>query len=277
MSVILGIDVGGSTTKIVGFSSGEELVGTLQVEATDQLTSMYGAIGNFLQTFGLSLGEVSKIVLTGVGASFVSGDVYGIPTHKVAEFEAIGLGGARLANLSRALVVSMGTGSAFVRVRDGAVSHIGGSGVGGGALLGLASRMIDEKDVAYIAEIAMRGNLANVDLAVQDISGTDIPNLPPNITAANFGNVRSIASKSDIALGLINMVFQTVGMLAVFACLDSASKDIVLTGALTVLPQARRIFDGLADLHHLNFIIPPHSAFATAIGAVVPHLCAKKS
>ena len=40
MGIILGVDVGGSTIKIIGFPSDNKLVGTLQVRATDQITSM---------------------------------------------------------------------------------------------------------------------------------------------------------------------------------------------------------------------------------------------
>ena len=48
MSVIIGIDVGGSTTKIVGYSDKEKCMGMLQVEAADPLTSAYGALGKFI-------------------------------------------------------------------------------------------------------------------------------------------------------------------------------------------------------------------------------------
>lgn len=37
MAIILGVDVGGSTTKIVAFD--KEIIGTLQVRANDQMTS----------------------------------------------------------------------------------------------------------------------------------------------------------------------------------------------------------------------------------------------
>ena len=88
MSVVLGIDVGGSTTKIVAHEN--KIIGMLQVRAGDQLTSLYGAIGHFLQTYHLNLADVERIVLTGVGASLINENIYGIPTQKIAEFEAIG-------------------------------------------------------------------------------------------------------------------------------------------------------------------------------------------
>ena len=89
MSIILGIDVGGSTTKIVGIR-GLETIGVLQVRARDQITSLYGAIGNFLRSFGHDLIDVAAIALTGVGASYIDEQIYGIETRKVTEFTAIG-------------------------------------------------------------------------------------------------------------------------------------------------------------------------------------------
>ena len=48
MNVIIGIDVGGSTTKIVGYYEDGKLIGRLMVEAADPLTSAYGALGKFV-------------------------------------------------------------------------------------------------------------------------------------------------------------------------------------------------------------------------------------
>ena len=47
MDVILGIDIGGSTTKIVGLRTDGSVVSMLRVRAEDQVTSLYGAFGNF--------------------------------------------------------------------------------------------------------------------------------------------------------------------------------------------------------------------------------------
>ena len=124
MSVIIGIDVGGSTTKIVGYSHEEKLVSMLKVEAADPLTSAYGALGKFINENGLSLKDVKQIILTGVGASLFKKDIYGIPTSTVDEFKAIGLGGLALSGKKEGLIVSMGTGTAFVRAGAGGIRHI---------------------------------------------------------------------------------------------------------------------------------------------------------
>ena len=88
MSIILGIDVGGSTTKIVGFRD-SECVGMLQVEAGDQITSAFGAFGKFSAEFGLRMGDIKKIMVTGVGAPYLEKGMYDIPTTRVNEFIAM--------------------------------------------------------------------------------------------------------------------------------------------------------------------------------------------
>lgn len=271
MGFVLGVDVGGSTTKIVLCESEKNIIDKLQVEASDQATSLYGAIGNILAKNSLGLNQIDKIVLTGVGASIVQESIYGIPTYKVNEFEAIGLGGTLLAGIESGLVISMGTGTAFVQVDGGDVTHIGGSGIGGGTLLGLSSKLFGEKNADVISGLAAQGDLNNVDLSILDISQTHIPSLPPTATAANFGKIKNTATDGDLALGLMNMIYQTVGMLAVFACLNNGFKNIVVTGALASLHQTKPLLDQVGALYNLNFIVPEAATFATAIGALTQY------
>ena len=69
--VTVGIDIGGSTTKIVGFSEGK-LVNPISVKAADPLTSIYGALGRFTYENGFTLEDIDKLMVTGVGASYVN-------------------------------------------------------------------------------------------------------------------------------------------------------------------------------------------------------------
>jgi len=266
--VILGIDVGGSTTKIVGVKN-DKCFGMLQVRAADQVTSMYGAIGNLLSKYDYAPNDVSKIYLTGVGASFIDEQIYGIETSKVNEFNAIGHGALGLTGLKEALVVSMGTGTAFVRATKDEVTHIGGSGVGGGTIIGLASQMLGKSDVDAVLALAEGGSLKNTDLFVSDILCSEVQSLPFDLTASNFGKIVSTASDSDIALGILNMVFETVGMLSVFALKNDIIKDVVLTGTLATFPQAETVFSRFRELIGMSFIIPEDAIFATALGAVL--------
>ena len=272
MGVVLGVDIGGSATKIIGFTAEYEPAGELLVKATDQLTSMYGAIGHFLQKYGVPLRDVEKILLTGVGSTFAHEDIYGISTLKVDEFIATGYGGLYLAGMEEAFVVSMCTGTAFVRATAKGVTHIGGSGVGGGTLLGLSSIMLNKREYDAVISMAGDGDADKVDLLVKDIIGYEIPSLPSNLTASNFGNVKSAASGEDIAAGIINMIIETVGMLAAFAAKNDHIKTFILTGTLSSLPSAKNILDTIAGVHGIKFIIPRNAIFATAIGAAVSYM-----
>ena len=164
MEVTLGIDIGGSTTKIAALLDRKQLLASLQVETPDQITSLYGAVGKLLYENSLPLEQISEIVLTGVGSTHIREDIYGIPTYKVDEFSAIGCGGLTLCGLKEATVVSMGTGTAFVRAERSGYRHLGGSGVGGGTLAGLSRQLLNETQVSAAAELAERGNLSQVDL-----------------------------------------------------------------------------------------------------------------
>ncbi len=268
MGIIVGIDIGGSTTKIVGLNNGK-LFSPLLVKATDPLSSVYGALGKFLNENKLQLSDVDNIMVTGVGSTFIEENIFGIPTYKVDEFLAIGQGGLSLSSLKRAIIVSMGTGTAYVIAAGDRVQPIGGTGVGGGTLLGLSNRMLNIRNFADLVDMAKDGNLNHIDLSVADISHGGVAGLTKETTASNFGKISDLASKADIALGIINLVFQTIGMMAVFASRNENVSDVVLTGNLANVPQARAIFDGLTNLFDINFHIPAHAEFATAAGAAL--------
>ena len=268
MKKIIGIDVGGSTTKIVGFDS-NKMIHPLLVKASDQLASVYGAFGKFTATNDISLSMIDKVMITGVGSTFLADKLYGIETEHVSEFACVGKGGLYLSGLDKAIIVSMGTGTSIVYAENGkSVEYMGGTGVGGGTLIGLSKKLLGISDINNLIEVASTGDIENIDLRIRDITQKDI-GLASYMTAANFGKVSDIASKGDLALGIINMVFESVGMLAVFAARSKGVKDIVLTGNLTRVPQSKDIYQTLNSMFDVNFIIPENAQFSTVIGAAL--------
>jgi type II pantothenate kinase len=175
--------------------------------------------------------------------------------------------GSFLAGLKKALVVSMGTGTAIVIADGREVRHIGGSGIGGGTLIGLSRYILNTTDFYNIVDLASKGNLGNVDLNIRDISQVEMGNIPLSATASNFGKHSDLANQADLALGLINMVCQTIGMMCVFASREEKIDQIVLTGKLVRLPQARSIFSRLGKLFGKRFIIPEYAEYSTAVGS----------
>ncbi|MBE6608773.1 MAG: type II pantothenate kinase [Ruminococcaceae bacterium] len=271
MKYVLGIDIGGSTTKIVGFDENKNLVAPMFVRAEDQLTSIYGAFGKFTSENGIDLSQIKKIMLTGVGASYITSPLYNIDCETLVEFPCVGRGGLYLSGLDEAIVVSMGTGTAVVHAdKNGNFEYLGGTGVGGGTLVGLSKKMLGTANVDNIVELASKGDISKVDLRVCDISRQDIhPDLSPDLTASNFGKLSDLATPSDIALGLFNMIFESVAMIAAFAARRYGIKDIVLTGNMTTFPQAKQVFDHMNSLFDVNYIIPENSRFGTVIGAAL--------
>ena len=253
MDVILGIDIGGSTTKIVGLRTDGSVISMLRVRAEDQVTSLYGALGNYLTSNRLSLRDVRRVVLTGVGASYVEGDIYGLPTCKVGEFSASGTGALALSGQSSAVVVSMGTGTAFLWASPDGIRHLCGSGIGGGTLGGLCHKLVGMERFGQIKKLAESGNLDHVDLTMKDITVHSAPTLD--------------ATPADLAAGVVNLVLQAIGTMTVLACQCCDSKTVVLTGSMTTLPQAVTNFQLFEKLYGIHYIIPENATFATAIGA----------
>lgn len=272
MQATIGIDVGGSTTKIVGFrhltDGKRELISPLYVRATDPVTSAYGAFGKFTALSHLELSDIRRVLVTGVGSSAIGNSLYNLPCSRVEEFVSIGRGGLFLSGLDEAIVVSMGTGTALVHAKsDGTATYLGGTGVGGGTLVGLSKLLLKMDSIEHIQALTEEGDLANIDLRIGDIMKGGV--MPQEMTAANFGNVSDLATKSDIALGLSNMIFETVGMLAIFAARAHALKDIVLTGNLSAYRTCRDTFANLSEMFGVRFLIPENSRFATVIGAAL--------
>ncbi|MBQ3065608.1 MAG: type II pantothenate kinase [Clostridia bacterium] len=273
MKTIVGIDIGGSTTKIVGFGEDMSLIEPMSVRATDPITSVYGAFGKFLSVNQLELEDIERIMITGVGSAYIDKPLYGRPCTHVAEFQCVGRGGIFLSGLREAIIVSMGTGTSISHctypndAMHPTVTYLGGTGVGGGTLVGLSKKMLNMDSIDHIVELAKNGSLENIDLQIKDMTKKDI--LPSNMTAANFGKVSDVASKADLALGIINMVYETVAMMSIFAARSYQTKDIVLTGNLAVLPQAENTFRALSDMFSINFCIPEHACYATVIGAAL--------
>jgi len=273
---VIGIDVGGSTTKIVGFRKCDglsELITPFLVRATDPITSIYGAFGRFTSQNNLSLNEIDKVMVTGVGATHMQQPIYDLKCQSVPEFSAVGLGGLYLSGLDEAIIVSMGTGTAIVHAKRAGkgtkIDYLGGTGVGGGTLLGLVRKMTGVETIEHIEDLCKDGDLNNIDLRVKDISkNAKYTGVNEDLTAANFGKVSDMATNADIALGVANMVAETVAMMSVFAARGRGVKDVVVIGNLTNIKAVRNVFANLASFG-INFVIPENSSFGTVIGAAL--------
>lgn len=268
MNIAIGIDVGISTTKIVGIRNGK-VISPLRIKANDPITSLYGAFGKYLYDNKIELSQIDKVMLTGVGAAYIDKPLYGVPTEHVDEFMCDGLGAKYESRLERMIVVSMGTGTSLVSCDGDEIRHIGGVGIGGGTLSGLSRLLLKTDDIHQIAALAAGGDISHINLHIGDISARPLPGLPLDATASLFANAQANAPREDIALGLVWMVLQTVGSASILSSLGRGIRDFVLIGNLTLLPQCKVVFPAMEKIYGVRFIIPEYSEFCTAIGAAL--------
>lgn len=269
--IVIGIDVGISTTKIVGIDEKGMVISPIRIKATDPITSLYGAFGKYLHDNKIKLDEIEHVMLTGVGAAYIDEHIYGLPTSKSEEFIADGLGAKYESKLDRMIVVSMGTGTSLVKCDGENIKHIGGIGIGGGTLAGLSRIMLKTDDIKQITNLAKDGDVSKINLLIKDISAKPLPGLPMSAVASLFSNAKTNASREDIAKGLIWMVLQCIGSATILSSLESGIKDFVLIGNLSLLPLCREVYPAMEKVYGVRFHVPKFSEFCTAIGAALDY------
>ena len=266
--MIVAVDIGASTTKGVVLS-GSRIVHRYLVQTTDALYSASETLEDLFTKVG-SRNRIDQITVSGGGSHKIGGSLLGLPVKKVDEIQAIGLGGLILTNKRKSLVVSVGTGTAMVAAYDGGkqIVHVGGTGIGGGTILGLSKRMLGIDNYAVLESMASRGDPDKVDLTVADIVGGPIGIIPANATASNFGKLTNDASEEDVAAGIFSMVSQTVGVVTSMAAKAyDLMDDTILVGLLVKSKIVSKTIAKTTKLFGLKVHIPKDCEFSTAVGA----------
>jgi type II pantothenate kinase len=203
-----GADVGATLVKIaVRGARGDTSTETLPAGALDAVASRLRE----LAPHGLGL--------TGGGAPRLAARLTA-PSVLVGEFEAWAEGARQLldgAAPERFLVVSVGTGTSALLVEPQRVIRVGGTALGGGAILGLAAALFGERDFDAIAALAQRGDRRRVDLLVRDIYPGGDFTLPGDINAASFAKLARPGSghtdPADLAHGIMGVVGENIALI----------------------------------------------------------------
>lgn len=260
---IIGIDVGTSTTKIIEVKENEIISKAI---IRGKFSKEY--FDEFLKNNEIV--DVEKIVFTGIGANKINKDDFKYPVNTVDEFVSIAKGALSLMDKEEALVVSVGTGTAFIDVTKTDVKHLGGTGVGAGTLFNFSRAFLGITNFDEMLELIEKGNVENVDLRIKDITKEEKATLPLDLTLANFGKLSKDSKPEDIAAGLINMVFEIIGVMASFNVANKENKDVILIGNITTLPGVRVVLDRFEMLGtNVKFYVPEDSEFSVAYGAII--------
>jgi type II pantothenate kinase len=189
----------------------------------------------------------------------------------VAEIDAIGFGGATLADCRECVVVSMGTGSAVIHFADNSAEHLGGSGVGGGTIKGLGSLICGLEDPSQLEALALKGDASKLNLTISDLGYEQISFLGADMTASNFANVRSDRIE-DQAAAILDLVGETVGIIASICARSVNCMDrIVMVGKVAQNQFIRQVLILVGKLYQTTFIFPDNPGHATVYGAAAKY------
>lgn len=208
-----------------------------------------------------SFPKVNKIITTGGKSSLIKGVIH------IDEIDAIASGGAKLANLSKAIVVSCGTGTCITSFESGKSTHLTGSGVGGGTILGLTKLICNIDNINQIIILCNQGNISQ-DLSIGDIIGSNLGKMNAELTASNFGQIRSDKDEDNI-LAIVKMVAESILMLALSA--SDNTNDIVMVGRVCQIPKFKKIAQNLKSLYpKKTFIFQKCQNLLLQLGPTLP-------
>lgn len=253
----VGIDFGSTFTKLVVIKDGKVV----------QKKRMVRKEFSFDQLPEKLLDE--KVFCTGTGATYIPDNFNDVEIEKVDEFEALSRAAMELSDLNECMVVSIGTGTSFVRAGKNGYEHVGGSGIGGALLTALALNVCGMDDINEFLQLAETGDFNNVDLLIKDVAAGNVDTLGADITVANLGKLSQASQKEDKALGICNLVFQNIGVMAYLAGLKFGIKKAVVFGTLAESPVVARCLEMVQKLFGMEFLIYEDSAYAAAIGAAL--------
>lgn len=274
----LSVDFGGSTIDIVRWKNSRFLYDR-SFEVSEFPFS--GKLEDFFAKSRMRLDNVEKIAVTGGKTKNISPKLKDISVIHVSEIEAMGKGGEflyqrfckenRLKPQRKFLVVSMGTGTCMTFLDYGKVTHIGGTGVGGGTFLGLSKALLGVSSIGQLKKMFQKGDRRNVDISVGEIVGGDIGIASEDLTASNLGKLsREINfTKHDVAAGIANLIGQTIAITSSFAAVAKECETIVFTGKLTRIEKILETIRWVTGIYKLRAIVPEYADYVSAIGAGV--------
>ena len=232
-----------------------------------------GRVAEVLASGGVALADVTALAATGGRSRQLPDHLGRTAVTVVGEMAAIGRGGqiATGSDTEPLLVVSCGSGTAAVAARGPEYAHVSGTGVGGGTLQGLGRLLLGTADPRVIDALAATGDRNGVDLALGDVVGAGIGLLHADTTAVNFGRIGREdfpPRREDVAAGLVTLVGQTIGLIAINAARAQAINRILLIGRLLDLPTLQDAILKVGGLYGVTLDVAPNPGYVTALGAL---------
>jgi type II pantothenate kinase len=134
------------------------------------------------------------------------------------------------------ILTNVGTGTSIHFIDKSKQQRIGGTGIGGGTLLGLSQLLTGLADYEVIVQRAAKGVRDRIDLKVSHIYEGAEPPIPGDLTASNFGKImfstpKDPFSKEELLASVVGLVGETVATASVLAAGQCGVSAIIFIGS----------------------------------------------
>jgi type II pantothenate kinase len=226
--ISIGIDAGGTLIKIAYMKNDS-------LEFKKFPISQLEYVASWINGF-----DIAKICITGGRAALLK-TYMNQNAAEIVEFEAT-CNGVRYLLAKNAISVetfiltNVGTGTSIHHVDKNKQQRIGGTGVGGGTIMGLSQLLTGFTDYETIVALAAKGFRDRIDLKVSHIYEGSEPPIPGDLTASNFGNISPLAStdqltKEELLASVVGLVGETVATVSVLAAGQCGLSSIIFIGS----------------------------------------------
>jgi type II pantothenate kinase len=216
--------------------------------------------------------DVEFIGVTGGKHYDLPSKIGGIELSHANEIDAISKGTNYLAkNDKKKLIISSGSGTAFVLSDGSMISHAGGTGVGGGTIVGLCNLINGENNPDVINKLANRGKVEKVDLLLNEVVSGPIGELPKDATAVNFGKVRykNKSTKADKTAAIMNLVGQTVARMASATAVAFNCDNVYVVGRTPQYDLYKSVLKRWISFAGLSADFLNNGEFASSLGTLI--------
>lgn len=261
----VGIDAGGTLIKVAIIDGNDR---TFKKYAADDIEMVIEMLNNKYAD--------QDVYLTGGKAEYIKEKLTFNVTVCI-EFDATFRGLTQLLKeadikLDRYVYLNVGTGTSFHQATPESQRRVGGSGVGGGTLMGLSYLLTGIENFETIIERAKSGIRDNIDLKVHHIYNGKPSPIPGDLTASNFGRVldtKNSATTEDQLIAVIGLVAETVTAMALNLADAFDTKNMVFIGSTLLDNKVMTdIIYRYSELKNARAYVVPNGEYSGALGAI---------
>ncbi|WP_075617751.1 type II pantothenate kinase [Paenisporosarcina indica] len=266
----IGIDVGGTLTKIAYFTKDQQL----------KLIHFPSVNLQEVSDWIVSMKEDVQIGLTGGRAEQLKMFLRSHENlHYLVEFDATVAGvNYQLKkdghNFSDAIITNIGTGTSIHLLNANQHKRIAGTGIGGGTLLGMSTLMTGIHQFDEIVQHSANGRRSEVDMLVSDIYFGNKTPIDGGLTASNFGDVgltpHLVRSKEDILATVQGLVGEVISTLSIQCAVAENVEHIVYIGStLSGNEPLQNVIGNYTSRKSRTPIFLSDNGYSGAIGALL--------